>query len=74
MRPATVFGPEDRFLNWIAEAMERLPVSPLINGGSTLVQPVYCGDVGKALMTLTYVSGYCVHLHIHVNKHMHIFI
>jgi NADH dehydrogenase (ubiquinone) 1 alpha subcomplex subunit 9 len=52
VKPATIFGAEDRFLTWIAEACDRLPVFPLINGGKTLVQPVYSLDVGKALMTL----------------------
>lgn len=54
VRPAIVFGPEDRFLNWIAESMERLPISPLVNGGQTLIQPVYAADVGKGLMELVY--------------------
>jgi len=52
VKPAHVFGAEDRFLNWIAEACDRLPVFPLINGGTTLVQPVFSNDVGKALMTI----------------------
>ena len=56
VRPATVFGAEDRFLNWIAEGSCRMPFFPLINDGNALVQPVYCGDVGKALMNITYVS------------------
>lgn len=52
VKPAHIFGAEDRFLNWIAEACDRLPVFPLINGGRQLVQPVFSNDVGKALMTL----------------------
>ena len=52
VKPATIFGAEDRFLNWIAEACDRLPVFPLINSGATLVQPVYSLDVGKALMAI----------------------
>jgi NADH dehydrogenase (ubiquinone) 1 alpha subcomplex subunit 9 len=52
VRPATVFGPEDRFLNLIGEAAKRLPFYALINGGSTSLQPVYCVDVGKALMSI----------------------
>lgn len=57
-----MFGPEDRFLNWIGEATERLPFTPLVNGGSNLVQPVYSVDVGKALMAIVYVSWaqFCV--------------
>lgn len=52
VKPATVFGAEDRFLNWIGEACERLPFFPLINGGSALVQPVYAVDIGKAVMNI----------------------
>jgi len=56
VKPATIFGPEDRFLTWIAEAITRMRYFPLLNNGSTLVQPVYAHDVGKALHTL--VQGY----------------
>ena len=51
-----MFGAEDRFLNWIAEGSCRMPFFPLINDGNALVQPIYSGDVGKALMSITYVS------------------
>ena len=57
VKPATNFGPEDRFLNWIALAADQYPVLPIINGGRTLVQPVYSCDVGKALMTIVNVSS-----------------
>ena len=56
VRPATVFGAEDRFLNWIGEATCRIPFFPLINDGSALVQPLYAADLGKALMNIIYVS------------------
>lgn len=56
VKPATIFGPEDRFLNWMAEAKSRLPYFPLLNNGSTLVQPVYAHDVGKALHAIVEVS------------------
>jgi uncharacterized protein YbjT (DUF2867 family) len=56
VKPATIFGPEDRFLNWMAEGMTRSPYFPLLNGGSTQVQPIYAHDVGKALMALVEVS------------------
>jgi NADH dehydrogenase (ubiquinone) 1 alpha subcomplex subunit 9 len=49
---ATVFGPEDRFLNWIAEATDRLPFFPLIDNGSALVQPVHAVDVGLGLKAI----------------------
>ena len=52
VKPATVFGFEDRFLNWIAEANKRLPFMPLLDNGRALVQPVYCVDIAKAMMVL----------------------
>lgn len=52
VRPATVFGAEDRFLNWIAETMNRSPYFPLLNGGENVLQPVAAEDVGKALMSI----------------------
>lgn len=53
---ATVFGHEDRYLNWIAEALTRLPIYPLLNGGENLVQPVHSVDVGRALMQMIYYN------------------
>lgn len=52
VKPATVFGHEDRFLNWIAEGLERLPAFPLLNNGSALTQPVYSQDVSAAIMAM----------------------
>lgn len=52
VKAAPIFGAEDRFLNWIAEANSKLPFFPLVNGGSALVQPVYANDIGKALMAI----------------------
>jgi hypothetical protein len=52
---STVYGSEDRFLNWIAEATSRLPFYPLIDGGKSLVQPVHVSDVAKGLLEITKV-------------------
>lgn len=52
VKPATIFGPEDRFLNWIAQTNHRFPFFPLLNNGQTLVQPIHSIDVGKALMAI----------------------
>jgi NADH dehydrogenase (ubiquinone) 1 alpha subcomplex subunit 9 len=65
VRPATLFGTEDRLLNWIAEAADILPVFPLIKNGSTLIQPVHAVDVASALMQIVIVSTSRVHEHIH---------
>ena len=51
LRPSIVVGPEDEFFNRFA-AMARLsPVLPLI-GGNTRFQPVYVGDIARAVVRL----------------------
>ena len=52
VKPATVFGAEDRFLNWIGEALGRMPFFPLLQGGEARVQPVFVDDVSKALFAI----------------------
>eukprot|EP01035_Chromulina_nebulosa_P017412 gene17412-22961_t len=54
VRPANVFGPEDRFLTNIAEIISKFGFFPLINGGNNLVQPVYCTDVSRAVLDIIY--------------------
>jgi uncharacterized protein YbjT (DUF2867 family) len=49
MRPSVVFGPEDDFFNRFAALACHSPVLPLLGGGSTRLQPVYVGDVGRAV-------------------------
>jgi uncharacterized protein YbjT (DUF2867 family) len=49
VRPSVVFGPEDNFFNRFAAMAQISPVLPLIGGGHTRFQPVFVGDVGKAL-------------------------
>jgi NADH dehydrogenase len=49
LRPSVVFGPEDHFFNRFAEMAMVSPVLPLIGGGRTRFQPVYVGDVGRAV-------------------------
>jgi NADH dehydrogenase len=48
-RPSVVFGPEDDFFNKFAAMATISPVLPLIGGGETLFQPVFCGDVAEAI-------------------------
>lgn len=52
VRSATIYGPEDRFLNWYAERMIMGGV-PLINGGDARVQPVFVNDVAKAILAVS---------------------
>jgi uncharacterized protein YbjT (DUF2867 family) len=50
LRPSVVFGPEDDFFNRFAALARLAPVLPLIGGGKTKFQPVFAGDVAKAVM------------------------
>ena len=50
LRPSVVFGPEDEFFNRLAALARFSPALPLIGGGKTKFQPVFAGDVAKAVM------------------------
>jgi NADH dehydrogenase len=47
-RPSILFGPEDRFFNRFAAMARISPVLPLV-GADTKFQPVYVGDVARAI-------------------------
>jgi uncharacterized protein YbjT (DUF2867 family) len=49
-RPSVVFGPEDDFFNRFGALARLSPVLPLIGGGTTRFQPVFVGDVAKAVV------------------------
>ncbi|MGE0060518.1 MAG: complex I NDUFA9 subunit family protein [Xanthobacteraceae bacterium] len=49
VRPSIVFGPEDDFFNRFAGLARISPVLPLIGGGHTKFQPVFAGDVARAI-------------------------
>jgi uncharacterized protein YbjT (DUF2867 family) len=49
LRPSIVFGPEDDFFNRFAAMAVLSPALPLIGGGKTRFQPVYVGDVARAV-------------------------
>ncbi len=50
MRPSIIFGINDGFFNKFAEMARLSPILPLIGGGKTKFQPVYVGDVAKAIV------------------------
>jgi NADH dehydrogenase len=52
VRPSIVFGPEDHFFNRFASMATLSPALPLFGGGQTRFQPVFVGDVAKALAKL----------------------
>ena len=49
LRPSIVFGREDQFVNRFAGLIRMLPVVPIIRGEAKF-QPVYVGDVAKAVV------------------------
>lgn len=52
LRPSVIFGPEDTFFNMFASMARFSPMLPLIGGGHTKFQPVYVGDVAKAVRNI----------------------
>ena len=49
LRPSVLFGPDDKFWNTLITIMRRSPVLALFGAGNTRLQPVYVGDVAKAV-------------------------
>ena len=49
LRPSVVFGPGDAMFNRMAEIAARAPFVPLVGSGLAKVQPVFVGDVGRAV-------------------------
>ena len=49
LRPATIFGDEDKFLNRIAKLSQTMPFYPLVDAATTRQQPVYMDDVANAI-------------------------
>ena len=50
LRPSIIFGPEDNFFNLFAGYCRFLPFLPLIGGGQTKFQPLFAGDVARAVL------------------------
>jgi len=48
-RPSVIFGAEDQFFNRFAAMTALAPALPLFGGGESQFQPVYVGDVAKAI-------------------------
>jgi NADH dehydrogenase len=49
VRPSVIFGPGDGLFERFAAMAQMSPFLPLVGGGLTRFQPVFVGDVGKAL-------------------------
>jgi NADH dehydrogenase len=50
LRPSILFGQEDSFFNRFASIARISPALPLIGGGHTRFQPIFAGDVAKAVV------------------------
>ncbi|KAF5368382.1 hypothetical protein D9758_002287 [Tetrapyrgos nigripes] len=48
-RPSIVFGPEDDFFNRFSRLSRYLPFLPVFGGGKSKFQPVYVGDIARAV-------------------------
>jgi NADH dehydrogenase len=56
LRPSIIFGPEDQFFNRFAGLAQMGPL-PLVGGGRTKFQPVYVGDVARAVAAAAAGAG-----------------
>ena len=56
LRPSIIFGREDAFINRFAGLIRMLPVVPVI-GAETKFQPVFVGDVARAVVAALGRSG-----------------
>lgn len=52
LRPSVVFGPGDVLFTRLASMARTAPFLPLIGDGSAKVQPVFSGDVGRAVVAV----------------------
>ncbi len=52
LRPGLIFGPGDGFFPLFAQMLRFVPLVVLIGGGKTRFQPVYVGDVAKAVLKI----------------------
>jgi NADH dehydrogenase len=52
LRPSVIFGPDDVMFNRMARIAAQAPFLPVVGDGSARVQPVFVGDVGKAVATV----------------------
>jgi len=53
IRPSTVYGEEDNFINLFGKMAKILPFLPLIKGGKTKFQPIYVHDLSLFIFNLS---------------------
>jgi uncharacterized protein YbjT (DUF2867 family) len=59
VRPAAVFGPEDRLTNLFAAMHKLLPRLPLVDGGTARLQPLFVNDLAHAIFKIALVRIAC---------------
>jgi len=57
LRPSVLFGSKDAFVNTLSRIARSSPVLPLFGRGSTMLQPVYVGDVAEAAVNALKATG-----------------
>lgn len=57
VKPGTMYGEEDRFLNWYATLATRAQSVPLVDDGKAIVRPVFVGDIAQAISALATGDG-----------------
>ena len=50
VRPGNVYGPGDEVISLLLKMVRSLPAIPVVGGGDQPFQPVWAGDVGRALV------------------------
>lgn len=50
LRPSIIFGEDDSFFNRFGEMAGQAPLLPLIDGGHSRMQPIFVGDVARAVL------------------------
>ncbi len=56
LRPSVIFADDDKFINMFAGLIRAAPIVPVI-GAQTKFQPVFVGDVAKAVATVLEMPG-----------------
>ncbi|MBC7791579.1 MAG: NAD-dependent epimerase/dehydratase family protein [Anaerolineae bacterium] len=49
LRPGNVYGPGDEVISKLLKMIRTLPALPVLNNGEQAFQPIWAGDLGKAL-------------------------
>jgi len=51
LRPSTIFGPEDKFINMLANMIRKFHLVPIIGNGNYSLQPIFIDDLIKILIS-----------------------